>query len=103
MNCSLPWICDWLMPMLLSCSSRRCQDGSTFSELKPFCESKPMCATCLNAVGAPIIDLSMPLFRFLLDDDLLLDAATALACVFLAARGQWERNRQATNRRAWID
>ena len=39
-------------------------------ELKPFSVSKPMCATWLKLVGAPIILLSMPPFFFLdeLDD-----------------------------------
>ncbi len=43
-------------------------------ELKPFSESKPMCATWLKPLGAPIMLLSIAPFFFLPDD-----AAGALA------------------------
>ena len=48
MNFWFFWICLGEMPLLLSCSSSACQLGSTPDDEKPFSESKPMCATCLN-------------------------------------------------------
>lgn len=62
-----------------SCVSNAAQLGSTFSVEKPFSAEKPICATCLKSVGAPIRDLSifpllfdppnlLPAFFFLLDE-----------------------------------
>lgn len=42
------------MPIPCSCDSKRSQLGSTFSDVKPFSLSKPMCATRLNSVGPEI-------------------------------------------------
>lgn len=65
-----------LTPILESCSSRDCQLGSTFSDVKPFSLEKPMCETCLNSEGDEIIDLSILapplLLRFISPPPLLL-------------------------------
>lgn len=58
-------ICDLDMPIPWSWESKRSHDGSTFSAVKPFSESKPMCAMCLKAEGAEMRDLlKNPFFFF---------------------------------------
>lgn len=58
-------ICDFDIPMPCNCVNKRSHDGSTFSEVKPFSASKPMCAMCLKDVGADMRDLlKNPFFFF---------------------------------------
>lgn len=57
-------ICFLDTPIPCSCPSRRDQVGSTFSEVKPLSESKPMWATLRKADGAEIIILLIPRFFF---------------------------------------
>ena len=58
-----------------SAESKAVQDGSTPVLVKPFSESYPIRATCLNdpCVGPEIIDLSIlpPLVDFFFDEDAL--------------------------------
>lgn len=68
-----------LTPMLVNWSSSAAHVGSTLFEEKPFSDEKPMWATCWNAVGAEIIDLSMgPLVFFFFAELELVEAAAAL-------------------------
>lgn len=58
-------ICDFDIPIPWSCVSKRSHEGSTFSAVKPFSESNPMCAICLKAEGAEMRDLlKKPFFFF---------------------------------------
>lgn len=58
-------ICDFDMPIPWSWVIKRSHEGSTFSAVKPFSESKPICAICLKAEGADIRDLlKKPFFFF---------------------------------------
>lgn len=52
-------ICFCEMPIPCSCARSLPHDGSTFSLVNPFSESKPMWATCEKADGAEMSDLSI--------------------------------------------